>query len=313
MLPKRRRYRALQLGRSVAPIERRRSRLRAAISSTPTTERRGRAILVHCYRLERVTPPTDPRLSFNEAADLYGQVRPRYPAELFDDLFHLLPDQPSIVEVGPGTGQATRDLLHRGATVRAVEIGPAMADKLRTNLDSSRLEVIVGDFEQAPLETKCCDSVFSATAYHWVSTGAQVDRPATLQRRGGVVAIVDLNQVSSLDDEGFFDAVTHIYDRYGQGHTEPPPPARTSVDPAIRQALASDSRFADVAVRSYDWNQTYSATDYRTLMLSYSGTQMMEPAERSGLLDDIESFVREHFDGQIVRPLVVTLTTARLL
>jgi SAM-dependent methyltransferase len=259
-----------------------------------------------------VTPPTDPRLSFDEAADVYDQVRPRYPAALFDDLFHLLPDQPSIVEVGPGTGQATRDLLHRGANVRAVEIGPAMADRLRSNLDSSRLEVIVGDFEEVPLETKSCDSVFSATAYHWVSAGAQVDRPATLLRPGGVVAIVDLNQVSSPDDEGFFDAVQHIYDRYGQGHIGPPSPTRIAVDPAIRQTLASDGRFADVVVRSYDWNQTYSATEYRTLMLSYSGTLMMQPAERSGLLDDIESFVLEHFDGQIVRPLVVTLTTARV-
>lgn len=259
-----------------------------------------------------MTPPTDPRLSFNEAADLYDQARPRYPAELFDDLFRLLPDRPSIVEVGPGTGQATRDLLDRGAMVRAVEIGPAMADKLRSNLDSSGLEIIVGDFEQVPLETKSCDSVFSATAYHWVSAGAQLGRPATLLRAAGVVAIVDLSQVNSPDDDGFFDAAQHIYDRYGQGHKGPPAPARTSVDPAIRHALASDGRFAEVEVRSYDWDQTYSATEYRKLMLSYSGTQMMEPSDRAGLLDDIESFIHERFDGQIVRPIVVTLTTATL-
>ncbi len=260
-----------------------------------------------------MTPPTDPRLSFNEAADLYDRIRPRYPAELFDDLFLRLPDQPSIVEVGPGTGQATRDLLHRGATVRAVEIGPTMADTLRANLDSDRLEVIVGDFEHVPLATRSCDCVFSATAYHWVTAGAQVDRPATLLHRGGIVAIVDLIQVSSPDDEGFFDAVQPIYDRYGQSHVGPPPPRRTAADPAIRLALASDSRFADVAVRSYDWNQAYSAAEYRMLMLSYSGTQMMEPAERAGLLDDIQSFIEEHFAGRIVRPLVVTLTSARLV
>ena len=48
-------------------------------------------------------------------------------------------------------------------------------------------------------------------------------------------------------------------------------------------------------------------------MLSYSGTQMMDPGDRQGLLDDIEAFIQERFGGQITRPLVVTLTTATLL
>ena len=107
-------------------------------------------------------------------------------------------------------------------------------------------------------------------------------------------------------------AVQPIYDRYGQGHTGPPAPERESVNPAIRQSLRQDRRFVDVEVHSYDWNQTYTASAYRKLMLSYSGTQMMDPGDRQGLLDDIEAFIQERFSGQITRPLVVTLTTATL-
>jgi hypothetical protein len=59
----------------------------------------------------RVGRPDDIRLSFNEVADIYDKVRPSYPAGLFDVLFQKLPSQPEIVEVGPGTGQATNDLL----------------------------------------------------------------------------------------------------------------------------------------------------------------------------------------------------------
>jgi hypothetical protein len=36
-------------------------------------------------------PPDDIRLSFNEAPAIYDEVRPSYPAELFDELFNLLP------------------------------------------------------------------------------------------------------------------------------------------------------------------------------------------------------------------------------
>ena len=45
-------------------------------------------------------------------------------------------------------------------------------------------------------------------------------------------------------------------------------------------------------------------------MLSYSGMQMMDEADRRGLLDDIETFIRTDFGGRVTRPGVVTLTTA---
>jgi SAM-dependent methyltransferase len=259
-----------------------------------------------------VGPPDDIRLSFDQAAEIYDEARPAYPPELFDELFSLLPMRPTIVEVGPGTGKATQDLLARGASVHAIEIGPAMAARLRLNLPSERLRVTVGDFENIPIDDGA-DAVFSATAYHWISTAAQTDRPARVLRLGGLVAIVDLIQVESPDDLGFFVSVQPIYERYGQGHRGPPAPNRNAVDPAIRAVLAADSRFNGAAVRQWDWNQTYTASGYVKLMLSYSGTQMMDEPSRQGLLQDMEAFIRAEFGGRVTRPLVVTLTTAVLV
>lgn len=254
----------------------------------------------------------DRRLSFDEVPDVYDEIRPTYPAQLYAVLFEMLPPHPSIVEVGPGTGQATEDLLDRGASVNAVEIGPAMASKLRSNLPTDRLRVTVGDFEQVEIAPSSVDAVFSATAYHWISPQAQTALPARLLRPDGVLAIVDLIQVNSPEDGEFFDAVQPIYEKYGEGHRGPPAPTRDQVDPPIRELLERDGRFDAPKVRTWDWDHTYSAADYRKLMLSYSGTRMMTPADRLGLLEDIESFIRRHFDGQITRPLVATLTTARL-
>ena len=160
--------------------------------------------------------PDDIRLSFNEAVEIYDKVRPSYPIDLFDALFQMLPSQPEIVEVGPGTGQATKDLLARGASVLAIEIGPEMAAKLRSNLFSDRLRIEVGDFEVMEIKAGEADAVFSATAYHWITQEAQTDRPAAILRPGGLVAVVDLIQVDSPDDAGFFAAGLPIYERYGQ-------------------------------------------------------------------------------------------------
>ena len=254
----------------------------------------------------------DPRLTFGTVVDLYDEIRPTYPEALFDELFALLPSEPEVLEVGPGTGQATRDLLARGARVHAVEISPLMADRLRSNLPSERLEVSVGDFETIDLAAQSADAVFSASAYHWISPAAQLDRPALILRPGGILAVVGLYQVDSPEDRGFYAAAQPIYELYGQAHEGPPLEVRTNVEPTIAQALIGpDPRFTDVVVHRWDWDQTYTAAEYRKLMASFSDTNMMEAGDRLGLLDDVQAFVNSHFDGHVTRPLVVALTTAR--
>ena len=252
------------------------------------------------------------RRTFDGVAATYHQIRPRYPEAMFDELFALFPARPELVEVGPGTGQATTDLLARGARVTAVEIGPSLAAVLRENNPSDDLEVIVGDFEAVDLGDRHFDGVVSTCAYHWISPAAQVDRPVALLRTGGVVGIVTLVQVTSPDDHGYFAASQAIYERYGEPHTGPLPPERDDAVPAIDATLRADERFVDVTHRQWDWNQTYTAAQYRMLVESYSGTQMMEPDRRTAFLDDIEAFVVSDFGGSVTRPLVVSLTTAVL-
>jgi hypothetical protein len=116
----------------------------------------------------------------------------------------------------------------------------------------------------------------------------------------------------SPEDAGFFAAAQPIYERHGQGHAGPQTPTRGSVDPKIGSVLDADRRFDCVEVHHFDWDQTYSASDYRNLMLSSSGTQMMKQPDRVGLLDEMESFIRSDFGGVVTKPLVATLTTATL-
>ena len=52
-----------------------------------------------------------------------------------------------VLEIGPGTGQATGDLLRNGATVTAVELGAEMAAALEAKYRGQNLTVRVGAFE----------------------------------------------------------------------------------------------------------------------------------------------------------------------
>ena len=89
--------------------------------------------------------------TFNQVARLYHRVRPGYPVELFDDLAGEtgLGGGASVLEVGAGTGQATRGLLERGWGVLALEPGPDLAGVARQALRGvGDVEVVVSTFER---------------------------------------------------------------------------------------------------------------------------------------------------------------------
>ena len=102
--------------------------------------------------------PFELRANFDQVATGYHDARPGYPELLFDRLFDLLPVHPDLLEVGPGTGQATTPMLARGARVTAVEFGTALAAELRSRharaLAECRLTVEVGDFDLVIAEGK---------------------------------------------------------------------------------------------------------------------------------------------------------------
>ena len=65
------------------------------------------------------------RAIFDEVPELYDRVRPGYPAQLFEDVVGLsgIGARARVLEIGPGTGQATLPLAQRGYELTAVELG----------------------------------------------------------------------------------------------------------------------------------------------------------------------------------------------
>ena len=76
------------------------------------------------------------RFTFNEVGDQYDRYRPGYPEPLFEDLLSLsgisLTDR--VLEIGCGTGQATRPLAQRGFAMSCLEPGSHTASIARASL-----------------------------------------------------------------------------------------------------------------------------------------------------------------------------------
>jgi len=253
----------------------------------------------------------DIRLTFDGVAEVYERARPSYPAQLFKTLFDGVPDRPRVLEVGPGTGQATVELLARNAHVTAVELGPQFAARLNEKFAANdRLVVINDSFEDADVAHHSFDVVTVATAYHWIGPEAQLSRPVELLTRGGVLGVIDLIQVDATADDGYFDRVLPIYERYGQAKSNSLSHTYEHADPPMRRRLADSKWYTEVELLRVPWDQTYTSAHYRDLLWSCSGTQMMSEPERSNMVDELIAVIDDEHNGQLTRPLVATLTKA---
>ena len=250
------------------------------------------------------------RVGFDEVAELYDKMRPGFPDELFDELAAALPRAPVVVEVGPGTGQATKGLVARGARVTAVELGPHLAAVLARNLPT--VEVVVGAFEEVELTPSSFDAVVAANSYHWVPPEVRMTRPATLLRPGGHLALIALNQVASPADRGFFDEVRHVFSRHGQPGTHEPVPTHEDLVPSFIDEIAASPEFTNISVHRYRWDQRYTARGYTELKRTDSNNRAMaDPEAREAMLAEVEALIDSRYDGWIVRPLTASLVLAR--
>lgn len=125
-------------------------------------------------------------LNFGVKAQAYERFRPGYPAELAE-LVVTYAGGPvrTALEIGAGTGKATRVFAQRGIEVIATDPDAAMLAELSRQLPRAR--VMRAAFEELPLD-ESYDLVYAAAALHWTDPQDRWRRMAALVRPGGVFA-----------------------------------------------------------------------------------------------------------------------------
>jgi SAM-dependent methyltransferase len=126
-------------------------------------------------------------LSFGAIANAYERFRPGYPPELFD-LVMTYAGRPvaTALEIGAGTGKATRLFAARGVAVTATEPDPAMLAELVKHVPANVTAVRARFEDLRP--GAVYGLVYAAAALHWTSPQGRWPRVAALLEPGGVFA-----------------------------------------------------------------------------------------------------------------------------
>lgn len=249
--------------------------------------------------------------TFNEAAEAYERARPGYPPALFTDLDEVLARQLSmsrVLEIGAGTGQATRGLLAHGSSVVALEPGPELATIAGRVLGAlGDVDVVVAPFESWEPKGASFDLVLAATSWHWLDRDVAFAKAASLLRPTGALAIVATEHVLPEDDgDPFFREVEEAYDAVGMGDGQGGPQLPEAIPAPDVASFDASGLFGTVMVRRYLWSRTYTADQYLDLLSTYSGHIAAGSREREHLFRDIRQRI-ERRPGASVRKHYLTI------
>ena len=238
---------------------------------------------------------SNPKLktTFNTAATLYEEVRPGYPAELIQDIINLsgLNDHSRILEIGCGTGKATRPLAERGYELICLDIGADLIAVAKEKLrDFPNVSFVEQGFEAWEPAGKF-DLIISATAFHWVDPKVKYLKASEILQSDGFLAVFSNQHVRK--NEGFFAESQELYAKYYLPPTTNRPPHSTDT-PGMEA-------FHTPIQHVYPWTQTYSSEQYIKLLGTYSGHIALPDKNRQLLFEGIVNLIETKYDGQVTK------------
>ncbi len=121
--------------------------------------------------------------TFGRQAATYAKSRPSYPSELFDWIKEHAPAQKLALDVGTGSGQATRALADRFDHVIATDIS---APQIAAAPVHPRITYKIASAHDSELNAGSVDAVTVATALHWFDHSKFWKEVARVAQPGGI-------------------------------------------------------------------------------------------------------------------------------
>lgn len=254
------------------------------------------------------------RLVFGEVAELYERARPSYPAALIDDLVGWAQPGARALEIGAGTGKATRLLAARGVSVLGIEPSAEMAAYARAATEPlGNVELIESDFERWQPGGVTFPLAYAAQAWHWVDQeSGYAHARAALMPGGHLVAF--WNRPAWGDTE-LRRALSDVYrttvpELAPDGPMHPDNESVSGADASWARAVAATDGLTDPSRRVYEWSVDYAAAEYVGLLGTLSDVRLLDKARRQALLQAVGETIERHGD-RLTMPMATEASVAR--
>lgn len=262
----------------------------------------------------------------------YEALRPELPEDVFAEVRGLarLTADSSAVEIGAGTGQATRRLASLGASVVALEPGPALAQLAGQRLGAfPTVEVIQASFEDWEPADREFNALVAANCWHWVDPAVRWRKAHDVLVPEGWLVIMSHIVVREPGQPDVYAETADLHEAYAPGHRgwgHPP-----TAEEVVSAALASSNDIVELErtigrtpdpssatglfevplLRWFRQEQHFDAAGYVELMRTTSLYGGLEVSVREALLTAMEERIRERMGDHATRRYLLLVRLAR--
>ena len=136
-----------------------------------------------------------PKERFSGLADIYAKARPDYPDQAIDFILEHCQLKPGalLVDIGCGTGIASRAFSRRGLQVIGVEPNEDMRKQAQLANSGQDLQSPIyqaGSAEHAGLESQLAEAIVCAQAFHWFDAEKALAEFARILKPGGWIILI---------------------------------------------------------------------------------------------------------------------------
>lgn len=159
----------------------------------------------------------DFRKTFDKIPENFDKYRPRYCKELFSELETIcgLNPKKKVLEIGPGTGQATEPILKTGCAYTAIELGENFTAFMKDKFGSyQNFHIVNADFENYNFRENEYDLVYSAATIQWIPEETAFTKTYKMLKPGGCLAMFMTRSDETSENPSLKDEIDKVYDKY---------------------------------------------------------------------------------------------------
>lgn len=204
------------------------------------------------------------RKVFDTIPDQFDKYRPRYSAELLRDLIEYAEIGPgkTVLELGPGTGQATDPILNTGCDYHAIELGEYLTEMMKRKYGMySNFNIMNDDFITHNFGSRKFDIIYSAATIQWIPEDIAFSKTFSLLKAGGTLAMMLIKGDYKTPNEELYNKIQQVYSKYSKPETE-------YKHGAFKYTNAVNYGYEHFERREYYGKREFTADEY----VAFSGT-----------------------------------------
>lgn len=235
------------------------------------------------------------RKVFDTIPEQFDRYRPRYSRELFDHLIEyakLGPDK-KVLEIGPGTGQATDPILETGCDYNAIELGEHLYAKMKEKYDEyPNFHIVNGDFITYDFGSQRFDLIYSAATIQWIPEDIAFSKTFGLLKPGGTLAMMLTRADYRTPNEELYKSIQKNYDSFFK-------PEISYIHGAFKYDNAPNYGYVDFSRHEFYGRREMSADEYVSFCGTHCDHIVIPEPYKTQLFEGLKNAVKEN-GGKVV-------------